>query len=344
MLKRRLYYLLKPYLPWGLRMRVRRFFARRKLAACAALWPINEALAVVPSGWPGWPGGKKFAFVLTHDVEGPEGVAKCRQLAELEMRCGFRSSFNFIPEGTYTVPAELRAWLSANGFEVGVHDLNHDGKLYDSRESFRRKAGRINHYLHEWGATGFRSGFMLHELDWIHDLDIRYDASTFDVDPFEPQPDGAGTIFPFWIEASAKEQVARDKGQTDPSSPIAQQSDEPRRSASEGGPPSSLRSGYVELPYTLPQDSTLFFVLGETSPDIWLRKLDWLAERGGMALMNVHPDYVSFGPKPPANSEFPSGYYEQLLRHVASRHAGRYWQPLATELAEWYKKTRSSGK
>jgi len=26
-------------------------------------------------GWSGWPDGKKFALVLTHDVEGPEGLA-----------------------------------------------------------------------------------------------------------------------------------------------------------------------------------------------------------------------------------------------------------------------------
>src|ERR1700746_3430317 len=40
---------------------------------------------------------------------------------------------------------------------------------------------------------------MFHKLDWLHDLDIEYDASTFDTDPFEPQPDGHGTIFPFWV-------------------------------------------------------------------------------------------------------------------------------------------------
>ena len=53
--------------------------------------------------------------------------------------------------------------------------------------------------------------------------------------------------------------------------------------------------GYVELPYTLPQDSTMFLVLQEKSTDIWKQKLDWLVQRGGMALVNVHPDYVGFG-------------------------------------------------
>jgi hypothetical protein len=42
---------------------------------------------------------------------------------------------------------------------------------------------------------------------------------------------------------------------------------------------------YVELPYTLPQDSTLFLVLRELNNDIWKHKLDWIAMNGGMALV-----------------------------------------------------------
>src|SRR5262249_41363433 len=127
------------------------------------------------------------------------GLAKCRQLMELEMKLGFRSSFNFVPEGDYQVPRVLIDELKANGFEVGVHDLHHDGKLYHSRKQFVQDSALINHYLNDWGAVGFRSGFMLHNLHWLHDLDIAYDASTFDTDPFEPQPDGVSTIFPFWV-------------------------------------------------------------------------------------------------------------------------------------------------
>src|ERR1017187_7038142 len=199
---KRLYYHLKPYLPWRLRMRLRRLLARRQRKKYQDVWPINEAAGNTPAGWPGWPEGKKFAFVLTHDVEGPAGLAKCRQLMALEQKLGFRSSFNFIPEGDYAVSRELREELVQNGFEVGVHDLHHDGKLYESRQVFDENARWINHYIQEWGASGFRGGFMLRQLDWIHDLNIQYDASTFDTDPFEPQPNGAGTIFPFWISRS----------------------------------------------------------------------------------------------------------------------------------------------
>src|SRR6266480_1087576 len=72
-------------------------------------------------------------------------------------------------------------------------------RLFASRRKFKQSAARINDYLREWKAAGFRSGFMLRELDWLHDLDVQYDASTFDTDPFEPQPEGHHTIFPFWV-------------------------------------------------------------------------------------------------------------------------------------------------
>ena len=193
---RNLYYTLKPILPRQIRIGLRQLRAGLKRKLHRHDWPICEAAAKPPADWPGWPDGKKFAFILTHDVEGPAGVAKCRQLMQLEMSMGFRSSFNFVPEGTYSVPAETRDWLTAQGFEVGVHDLHHDGKLYLSRQGFAAQATSINRYLSEWGACGYRSGFMLHNYEWHHDLAIEYDATSFDTDPFEPQPDGSGTIFP----------------------------------------------------------------------------------------------------------------------------------------------------
>ena len=50
---------------------------------------------------------------------------------------------------------------------------------------------------------------------------------------------------------------------------------------------------FVELPYTLAQDYTLVSVLGETTPKIWLEKVDFIEKYHGMALVNSHPDYLS---------------------------------------------------
>lgn len=311
MLRNRIWYRLKPYLPRACRMTLRRWYSRRVLRRSEDIWPILPGSERPPEGWPGWPEGRQFAFVLTHDVEGPLGLAKVKRLAELEMSLGFRSSFNLIPEGPYRVPEELRHWLEVRGFEVGVHDLHHDGHLFRNRETFRENARKINRYLREWNAVGFRAGFMLRCLHWLHDLEIEYDTSTFDTDPFEPMPDGAGMIFPYWVP-----------------SPLG-------TPGADAG--SSLRAprGYVELPYTLVQDSTLFLLLEADSPEIWLRKLDWIARHGGMALVNVHPDYLRFPDESGNSYSFPVEHYRQLLIHVGECYAGRYWHVPPGEVARF---------
>ena len=131
------------------------------------------------------------------------GLDKCAELIGLETKMGFRSSFNFVPKG-YSVSSELRHDLTHRGFEVGVHGLKHDGNPFRSRRTFFRQVGQINTFLKEWQAVGFRCPSMYHDLDLIQHLDIEYDASTFDTDPFEPQPDGAGTIFPFYVKSETQ--------------------------------------------------------------------------------------------------------------------------------------------
>jgi hypothetical protein len=306
MIARRVYYAIKPYVGWHLRLAFRRWLAKRTLRYAEGVWPVLESAGRPPEGWPGWPGGKKFAFVLTHDVEGQRGLDRVKQLAEIEMELGFRSSFNLIPEGEYLASKDLRDWLPRRGFEVGVHDLHHDGTLFRSHKDFCRQAPRINYYLKDWGAVGFRAAFMFHDLDWIRELDVEYDASTFDTDPFEPQPDNVGTIFPFWVEAK------------------------------------DGRPGYVELPYTLVQDSTLFLLLQERTADIWKRKVDWIAQRGGMALVNVHPDYLSVNEQPSSAQEFPLARYVDLLTYIRRRYAGVYWNSLPRDLARWFRSQRAS--
>jgi hypothetical protein len=294
------YYMVKPFIPRRIRLYLRRILAIRQQAQSQDSWPIFEAAGAPPPDWKGWPLGRQFAFVVTHDVESRLGLEKVRQVAELEMSLGFRSSFNFIPEGPYRVPDELREWLVRHGFEVGVHDHRHDGKLFQSQERFRASAARIKHFLRAWGACGFRSGFMLRNLDWIHELEVLYDSSTFDTDPFEPQPDGVHTIFPFWVGGG-------------------------------GG-----TRGYVEIPYTLVQDSTLFLILRQSSTDIWKQKLTWIADRGGMALLNIHPDYMAFDKDHATWSEYPAALYREFLLWVKETHEGDYWPALPKQVASHY--------
>ena len=159
MLRNEIYYSLKPLIPTPLRRTVRRYVARRVRRRTEGVWPIYPGSESAPEGWAGWPHGRRFAVVLTHDVERVEGLKNSRRLMQLEDELGFKSSFNFVPEGRYELPADLRQELVEKGFEVGVHDLKHDGRLFQSHKAFTRKAAQISTYLHEWKAAGFRSAF-----------------------------------------------------------------------------------------------------------------------------------------------------------------------------------------
>jgi hypothetical protein len=315
MFHRKLYYRVKPFVPWSCRIALRRLHARRIRKDSTSIWPIDPAAGAPPAGWGGWPDGKRFALVLTHDVEGQRGLERCQELMDLNQRLGFRSCFNFVPEGGYATPKKLRDSLTSNGFEVGVHDLRHDGKLFFSRTGFQAQARKIKEYLKEWGAVGFRSGFMQHNLEWLHEVGAYYDASTFDTDPFEFQPDGVKTIFPFWVPTPRSRANHEKMGE----------------------------GGYIELPYTLPQDSTLFVLFREKSTEIWQRKLDWLVENGGMALLIAHPDYMRFAPGPCSPREYPAAFYEEFLRYVRSRYAGQYWLALPREVAEYARQMHVGG-
>jgi hypothetical protein len=236
-------------------------------------------------------------------VDTAKGQDRCRNLIDLERELGFTASYNFVPE-RYKVSEALRNYLTENGFEVGVHGLNHDGKDYNSRAIFHARALKINHYIRDWGSVGFRSPSMLHNLAWLHELDIQYDSSTFDTDPFEPQPDGVGTIYPFRV------------------------------------PSGNGKNEYMEIPYTLPQDFTLFILMRQRNIDIWKRKLDWIASKGGMALMLVHPDYMNFNEGRLAREEYPAEFYGKFLRYVQNTYKGQYYHVLPRDLASYWRINR----
>lgn len=265
-----------------------------------------------------------------HDVDTEKGHEKCLQLMQLDEKMGFRSSFNFVPE-RYHVSSEVRRILIERGFEIGVHGLKHDGKLFLSRKNFLEQAVRINHYLKDWQSVGFVSPSMHRNLDWMHDLNIEYDASTFDTDPFEPHPEGVGTIFPFWVPRTSNTTALQHRNtgvlNTKHSSTAALQ----HRSTD-----ASLNTGYVELPYTLPQDHTLFIIMQEKNIDIWKRKLDWIAEKGGMAMLITHPDYMNFNEGKNGLGEYLATYFSAFLQYIKDKYEGQYWHVLPREMARFW--------
>jgi hypothetical protein len=297
---KKVYYLLKPILPRALTRILRQIYSRPEKADLNIQWPIEpryinflwetmtQALQVVPEHElcikPFWPHGFQFALVLTHDIESKNGQRFVRAVADLEESLGFRSSFNFVPEG-YPIDIGLVDELRQRGFEIGIHGLKHDGRLFNSNKEFLRCAKKINHYLTEFEAVGFRAPLTIRNPEWMQVLNIEYDLSFFDTDPFEPIPGGTMSIWPFFT------------------------------------------GHFVELPYTLVQDYTLVSVLGETTPKIWLEKVDFIEKYHGIALTNSHPDYLS----KKSNWDI---YHEFL---IAMKDRKGFWHALPRDAAKWWR-------
>jgi hypothetical protein len=297
---KRLYYRLKPLLPRAVTRVTRRAYGRGTTAGFPLSWPVEgryaEFLAQVVRRLLElsardefefihfWPEGHRFALVLTHDIETAKGQDHVLQVADLEARLGFRSSFNFVPQ-RYPVDRGLIRELRDRGFEVGLHDLHHDGRLFASRAQFARQAAAINEHIDDLGTVGFRAALTHRNPLWMQDLNVGYDLSFFDTDPYEPIAGGTMSLWPFWI------------------------------------------GRFLELPYTLVQDYTLVRVLGERSPQIWLEKVDFIASRCGLALVNSHPDYL--------REAVCRRVYEEFLESMAAR--SDLWHCLAVEAFDWWR-------
>jgi peptidoglycan/xylan/chitin deacetylase (PgdA/CDA1 family) len=213
---KRWYYAVRPVLPTRVRPLLHRLAGPGQRRKHMLGWPIEEryvqfqyqivrqvatslGLQAVPY-LHFWPNGLRFALVLTHDIESKTGQSFVREVVELEENYGFRSSFNFVAED-YVIDNELAAELNERGFEVGLHGLRHDGKSFVSRETFQLRAARINRHLVERRMTGFRSPMTHRNPEWMQALNVEYDSSFFDTDPFEPMPGGTMSIWPFFMGA-----------------------------------------------------------------------------------------------------------------------------------------------
>jgi hypothetical protein len=136
---------------------------------------------------------------MTHDVETAVGRDFCSTLMDLDDAYGIKSSFQIIPEVRYEVSDEFLRTLRERGFEINVHDFNHDGDLFRDREEFLRRVARINDYGRKFRSAGYRSGVLYRNLDWYEFFDCSYDMSVPNVGHLDPQRGGCCTSKPYFI-------------------------------------------------------------------------------------------------------------------------------------------------
>jgi len=210
--KRRAYYALKPVIPRRIQIALRQRFTAVQAAAAFPAWPIEPLLANAVGTYlrallqhvdevprlSFWPDGHRFAFAITHDVEFDAGLHRAPALARLEQQLGFTSSWNLVPE-RYPIDRTIVDRLLGDGFEIGIHGLKHDGRLFQSHAVFAKRLEKIHAYAHAWGAAGFRSPSTLRKAAWMTELQFEYDSSFPDTDPYEPQPGGCCSVWPYFI-------------------------------------------------------------------------------------------------------------------------------------------------
>ena len=295
------FYRVKRVIPRAVQLSGRRAMIRWQRIPAFPRWPLDDsgprlaslyaATALTAAGverapfrW-FWPEGRSAAFMLTHDVEGIDGVRRMLEIADLEEELGFRSSFNV--GAWYTLDPGLVSELHERGFELGVHGLRHDRSLFASREAFTGGLDELKELRDRVGAVGFRSPATHRVHEWMHELPFDYDCSVPNSDPYEPQPGGCCSVWPYFM------------------------------------------GDLVELPYTLPQDHTLFTLLGHRTPGLWVEQAARIERLHGLIQCVSHPDagYLGDADK--------RALYREFL--VAMKERDEVWHALPRDVATWWR-------
>jgi hypothetical protein len=214
-LLKKVYYKLRPGMSRSMRSQIQKFRARDWRELSFPRWPVDttvedlcerllllsmEAKGVdrVPFVW-FWPAGARGCVFMTHDVETEAGMKFCGELMDLDDSFGIKACFNIVPEGRYEVSRKSLDSIRNRGFDFGIQDLNHDGRLFDNREQFLNRAAIINRYAAEYHASGFRAAVLYRKPEWYDQLHFAFDMSIPNVAHLDPQRGGCCTVLPYFI-------------------------------------------------------------------------------------------------------------------------------------------------
>jgi hypothetical protein len=212
---RDVYYFLRPVLHRSIRRHIQRFQLRGWRQVPFPSWPVDrtvenlceqmllfvlnaKCIDRIPFIW-FWPHGAKGCMIMTHDVETEAGKDFCADLMDIDDSFGIKASFQVVPEGRYAVSTRFLDTIRDRGFEIAIQDLNHDGRLFDGRKEFLRRANLINQYVRVYGVKGFRAAVLYRKPDWYDAFSFSYDMSIPNTARLDPQRGGCCTVLPYFI-------------------------------------------------------------------------------------------------------------------------------------------------
>jgi hypothetical protein len=211
----RAYYLVRPLLSVSVRKHIQKWHFRNWDRLLFPHWPVDttvdqifeqtmllslkaQSLSQIPFVW-FWPEGATSSAIMTHDVETAKGVRSSPYLMDMEDAFDIKASFQIVPEQRYEVTDDFLNSIRERGFEVVVHDLNHDGHLFREKAEFLRRAKIINSHGRRFGASGFRAAVLYRRQQWFDALDFSYDMSVPNVAHLDPQRGGCCTVMPYFV-------------------------------------------------------------------------------------------------------------------------------------------------
>lgn len=224
--------------------------------------------------------GKKYACIVTHDVDTRKGLQRAKHLKKLEEKYDVPSAW-YIPSKHYKLDPETVKELSNHG-EIGAHDTKHNGKLANVPEAKLvkrlREAKQTLENIAKCSVEGFRAPLLQHNVKIIQalrDAGYAYDTSIPTWEPKHPNTmnsHGIGTTYPMTLK------------------------------------------GVVEIPVTLPQDHQLLHVLDLSPEELtreWINLISTIKDISSLCTILVHPDYELADPEN-------LSLYEELLNAIAS--------------------------
>jgi peptidoglycan/xylan/chitin deacetylase (PgdA/CDA1 family) len=261
--------------PRRIRRLVRDASVKRRLRASEAFpsWPVEPSVEVLRAVYlaarrcaepelepaPLWPERRRFAVVLTHDVDSPEGMRVAGELAAAEEEHGLRSCW-YVVGRDWPLDEDALDALSGASHEIGLHDAHHDNEgPFLASERLGERLDACAALVERYGIRGYRSPSMLRTGAMYEALRGRfaYDSSIPDA-ALLPVRGGCATVFPVRHEGV-------------PVVPLTL-------------PPDGQLAGLGLDP--------------DAVAERWIEKAEWVARAGGVAVVLTHPE-PGFSADPP---------------------------------------------